>query len=59
MPKYPWLAKKEIDIQSTPAKIHAMKTLGVPYPDNYEQQAIADTESSGRQHCQRPEDEWN
>ena len=42
MPKYPWLAKKEIDIQSTPAKIHAMKTLGVPYPDNYEQQAIAD-----------------
>ena len=42
MPKYPWLAKKEIDIQSTPAKIRVMKTLGVPYPDNYEQQAIID-----------------
>jgi len=42
MPKYPWLAKKEIDIQSTPAKIRVMKTLGVPYPDNYEQQAIVD-----------------
>ena len=42
MPKYPWLAKKEIDIQSTPAKIRAMKVLGVPYPDNYEQQAIVD-----------------
>ena len=42
MPKYPWLAQKEIDIQSTPAKIRAMKVLGVPYPDNYEQQAIAD-----------------
>lgn len=42
MPKYPWLAKKEIDIQSTPGKIRAMKILGVPYPDNYEQQAIAD-----------------
>ena len=45
MPKYPWLAKKEIDIQSTPAKIRAMKVLGVPYPDNYEQQAIADLKS--------------
>jgi cytochrome c oxidase cbb3-type subunit I/II len=42
MPKYPWLAKKEIDIQSTPGKIRAMKILGVPYPDNYEQQAIVD-----------------
>ncbi|MBW8334726.1 MAG: cytochrome-c oxidase, cbb3-type subunit I [Prolixibacteraceae bacterium] len=42
MPAYPWLAKKEIDIQSTPGKIRAMKLLGVPYPDNYEQQAIAD-----------------
>ncbi len=42
MPKYPWLAKKEIDIQSTPGKIRAMKLLGVPYPDNYEQKAIAD-----------------
>jgi cytochrome c oxidase cbb3-type subunit I/II len=42
MPKYPWLAKKEIDIQSTPGKIRAMKTLGVPYPDNYELKAIDD-----------------
>ena len=42
MPKYPWLAKKEIDIQSTPGKIRAMKILGVPYPDNYGQQAIID-----------------
>lgn len=42
MPKYPWLAKKEIDIQSTPGKIRAMKLLGVPYPDNYGQQAIID-----------------
>jgi len=42
MPAYPWLAKKEIDIQSTPGKIRALKLLGVPYPDNYEQQAIED-----------------
>jgi cytochrome c oxidase cbb3-type subunit I/II len=42
MPKYPWLAKKEIDIKSTPGKIRAMKILGVPYPDNYELKAIDD-----------------
>jgi len=42
MPKYPWLAKKEIDIQSTPGKIKAMKMLGVPYPANYELKAIED-----------------
>mgnify|MGYP000846057121 CR=1 FL=1 len=45
MPKYPWLAEKEIDVQSTPTKIHAMKMLGVPYPDNYEQKAVADLKS--------------
>ncbi|MDP2336156.1 MAG: cytochrome-c oxidase, cbb3-type subunit I [Bacteroidota bacterium] len=45
MPKYPWLAKKEIDIQSTPAKIRAMITLGVPYPANYDQIAINDLKS--------------
>jgi len=42
MPAYPWLAKKEIDIKSTPGKIRAMKLLGVPYPDNYELKAIDD-----------------
>jgi cytochrome c oxidase cbb3-type subunit I/II len=42
MPAYPWLAKKEIDIKSTPGKIRALKILGVPYPDNYELKAIDD-----------------
>lgn len=42
MPKYPWLAEKEIDLESTPAKIRAMKKLGVPYPDGYELEANND-----------------
>lgn len=42
MPKYPWLANKEINLKSIPGKIRAMKMLGVPYPDNYEHQAVAD-----------------
>jgi len=42
MPAYTGLANKENDTQSKPGKIRAMKTLGVPYPDNYELQAIED-----------------
>ena len=40
MPSYPWLFEKSIDIASTKSKIHAMRNLGVPYPENYE--ALAD-----------------
>jgi cytochrome c oxidase cbb3-type subunit I/II len=42
MPAYPWLLEKDLDIESTPAKIRAMQTLGVPYADGYDQQAIDD-----------------
>lgn len=42
MPKYPWLAEKDIDLKSTAPKIRAMKRLGVPYPDNYEHKANDD-----------------
>jgi cytochrome c oxidase cbb3-type subunit I/II len=42
MPPYPWLYEKDIDIASTNSKIHAMRKLGVPYPDGYEAQANTD-----------------
>jgi cytochrome c oxidase cbb3-type subunit I/II len=42
MPTYPWLFEKSIDLASTKSKIHAMRKLGVPYPDNYE--SIADND---------------
>jgi cytochrome c oxidase cbb3-type subunit I/II len=42
MPRYPWLLDKKLDISSTPAKIRAMKTLGVPYPDGFDKIAIDD-----------------
>jgi len=35
MPRYLWLHENTLDISSTPAKIEAMQTLGVPYPDGY------------------------
>jgi cytochrome c oxidase cbb3-type subunit I/II len=41
MPSYPWLAEQELDTSTTVAKINAMRKLGVPYPDGYENIANA------------------
>ncbi|HMT73983.1 MAG TPA: cytochrome-c oxidase, cbb3-type subunit I [Chitinophagaceae bacterium] len=42
MPRYIWLFKRTLDVSSTPAKIRAMRTLGVPYEKGYDQVANAD-----------------
>jgi len=42
MPPYPWLVEQDLDISTTSAKIKAMKTLGVPYPEGYEDRAVDD-----------------
>jgi len=42
MPRYPWLIDDKLDVSSLKAKISVMRTLGVPYPDEYESQAQAD-----------------
>lgn len=44
MPAYPWLYEKDIDLESLPTKINAMRSLGVPYAEGYENQAIIDAE---------------
>ena len=40
MPKYDWLAEKEVDLEELPAKINAMRTLGVPYEEGFEDKAV-------------------
>ena len=49
MPPYPWLAKQTIDTTTTAAKIRAMQTLGVPYPQGYDRVANRDlmTQAAG------------
>ena len=42
MPRYPWLLANKLDTSSTPAKIRAMRRLGVPYPIAYADQANDD-----------------
>jgi cytochrome c oxidase cbb3-type subunit 2 len=33
MPSFPWLAKNELDGEYTPAKMRALRSVGVPYTD--------------------------
>ncbi len=42
MPPYPWLLSQDLDVGSTPVKIRAMQSLGVPYPAGYDERAVAD-----------------
>lgn len=42
MPQYTWLLDNALDTASTPAKIRAMRTMGVPYPEGYDLQANRD-----------------
>jgi len=44
MPSYPSLFEADLDKGSTLSKIHAMRKLGVPYPEGYEEEAIRDLE---------------
>jgi len=42
MPPYPFLFEDDLNTGTTNSKIHAMRKLGVPYPDGYEAQANED-----------------
>lgn len=42
MPPYSWLLDDDLNTSLLSGKIKAMKTLGVPYPDGYEDKAIDD-----------------
>jgi cytochrome c oxidase cbb3-type subunit I/II len=39
MPPFPWLINNDLDYSSIAKKISVMQTLGVPYPDGFENQA--------------------
>ncbi|KPM49167.1 cytochrome-c oxidase, cbb3-type subunit I [Jiulongibacter sediminis] len=42
MPSYPWLIDDEYTTEQIAAKINAMRTLGVPYEEGYEEEAAED-----------------
>jgi cytochrome c oxidase cbb3-type subunit I/II len=49
MPNYPWLLDNKIDTAITGAKIRAMQTLGVPYPQGYDKIANNDLMKQAKQ----------
>jgi len=48
MPPYPWLAANTLDTSRTPAKIRALRKVGVPYPEGYEDQAVDDLNAQAK-----------
>jgi cytochrome c oxidase cbb3-type subunit I/II len=42
MPRYPWLLTQKLDTTSLPARITALRRIGVPYPQGYENTATND-----------------
>lgn len=42
MPAYPHLFEHSLDVSHIAGKIGAMRTIGVPYPEGYENQAVKD-----------------
>ncbi len=48
MPAYPWLIENDLNTALTEKKINAMTTLGVPYPEGYGKQAVADLKAQAQ-----------
>lgn len=53
MPSYPWLFERKYDTASIPEKIKAMKKLGVPYKEGYEETAVADADKQAEAIAER------
>jgi cytochrome c oxidase cbb3-type subunit I/II len=49
MPPYPWLFDDKMNVSEIIAKIKAMKRLGVPYPDGYENIAAGEMEKQANE----------
>ena len=49
MPSYSWMYSTDLDITHTEGKILTMQKLGVPYPDGYAQQAVADLTAQSKE----------
>ena len=48
MPAYPWLYEQQIDKNLTAGKISALRTIGVPYADGYEEIANAELDAQAK-----------
>ena len=49
MPPYPWLAEYDLDVSQTAAKIRVLTTLGTPYPEGFDEEAVANLQAQAAQ----------
>lgn len=49
MPSYSWLLTDNLELENIPSKISVMRSLGVPYPEGYENVAIAEARKQAEQ----------
>jgi cytochrome c oxidase cbb3-type subunit I/II len=49
MPPYPWLISQKLDLSPLPARIKALRAVGVPYEAGYESKAVAEAEAQAKQ----------
>ena len=48
MPRYPWIVNDDLDNSLLENKINAMRTLGVPYPEGFEKEALANLKAQAQ-----------
>src|SRR5436190_6726709 len=53
MPSYPWLLTQKLETNSLPARISALRKVGVPYPSGYEQVALTELNTQARKVSER------
>ncbi|MCP3931335.1 MAG: cytochrome-c oxidase, cbb3-type subunit I [Bacteroidetes bacterium] len=53
MPPYPWMITNELNTSHTAAKIRALRTLGTPYIDRYDEIALDDLQAQASQIAKR------
>jgi cytochrome c oxidase cbb3-type subunit I/II len=49
MPPYPWLISDHLNTSTTEKKIRTMQSLGVPYPEGFDKEALADLNRQAEQ----------
>ncbi|WP_234567062.1 cytochrome-c oxidase, cbb3-type subunit I [Rhodohalobacter sp. 614A] len=49
MPAYPWLFTQDINKETIPNRINALRSVGVPYAEGYEDDAIGDLEAQAEE----------
>jgi cytochrome c oxidase cbb3-type subunit I/II len=49
MPRYPWLLTQKLDTNAIPPRITALRKVGVPYPEGFEQIAVAEANKQAAQ----------